>query len=135
MSPERPTPRIVSAKPDATWFAASPSVTAANTAESAAPAKMPHSAPNAIEPVTYAPANPQAAPTIIMPSRPRFKTPARSTTSSPEAASSSGVEAVITVSRTASMNSMDDLRREQQAEAVEDERVAGEHAKQQDALK
>src|SRR4051812_49927601 len=96
---------------------------------------MPHSAPIAIEPVTYAPAKPQAAPTIIMPSRPRFKTPARSTTSSPEAASSSGVEAVITVSRTASMNSMDDLRREQQAEAVEDERVAGEHAKQQDALK
>src|SRR3954452_11464515 len=69
-----------------------------------------------------------------MPSMPRLSTPARSTTSSPEAASKSGVDAVITVSRTASMNSMDDLRREQQAEAVEDQRVAGEHIEQQDAL-
>src|ERR1043165_3409789 len=69
-----------------------------------------------------------------MPSTPRFKTPARSTTSSPEAASNSGVEAVITVKRTASTNSMDDLRRMQQSEAVEDERVAGEHVEQQDAL-
>src|SRR2546421_9638307 len=127
MSPERPTPRIVSAKPDATWFAASPSVTAANTADSAAPAKMPHSAPNAIEPVRYAPAKPQAVPTIIMPSRPRFKTPARSTTNSPEAASISGVEAVTMVSKMASTNSMSDLRREDEAEAVEDQRVAGEH--------
>src|SRR5688572_253675 len=95
---------------------------------------MPHSAPNAIEPVWYAPAKPQAAPTIIMPSTPRFSTPARSTTNSPEAASSSGVEAVITVSRTASMNPMGDLRGEQKTEAVEDQRVAGEHIEQQDAL-
>ena len=70
---------------------------------------MPHSAPTAIEPVAKAPAKPQAAPTIIMPSTPRLSTPARSTTSSPEAASSSGVEAVITVSRMASANSMEDL--------------------------
>src|SRR5437868_10174757 len=69
-----------------------------------------------------------------MPSTPRFRTPARSTTSSPEAASSSGVEAVITVSRTASMNSMDDLRGEKDTEAVEDQRVAGEHVEQQNAL-
>src|SRR3954451_13837748 len=95
---------------------------------------MPQSAPIAIEPVTYAPAKPQAAPTIIMPSTPRFRTPARSTTSSPDAASSSGVEAAITVSRTASTNSMDDLRRKDEAEAVENERVAGEHVEQQDAL-
>src|SRR5436305_358525 len=70
-----------------------------------------------------------------MPSTPRFRTPARSTTSSPAAASSSGVEAAITVSRTASTNSMNDLRREHDAEAVDDERVAGEHVEQQDALK
>src|ERR1044072_9938503 len=69
-----------------------------------------------------------------MPSTPRFKTPARSTTSSPEAASSSGVEAAITVSRTASTNSMGDLRRENEADAVEDERVAGEHVEQENAL-
>src|SRR5437868_3281938 len=95
---------------------------------------MPHSAPTAIEPVRYAPAKPQAAPTIIMPSRPRLRTPARSATSSPEAASNSGVEAAITVSRTASTNSMSDLRRERDAEAVENKRVAGEHVEQQDAL-
>src|SRR5436309_6509775 len=95
---------------------------------------MPHNAPTAIEPVTYAPAKPQAPPTIIMPSIPRFRTPARSTTSSPEAASSSGVEAVMTVSRTASMNSMNDLRCEQEAKAIEDQRVACEHVEQQDAL-
>src|SRR2546421_13058238 len=69
-----------------------------------------------------------------MPSRPRLRTPARSTTSSPEATSSSGVEAVITVSRTASMNSMGDLRRGKDTEAVEDQRVAGEHVEQQNAL-
>src|SRR5438270_5667883 len=126
---------MVSARPDATWFAASPSVTAANTPASAAPATIPHSAPTAIDPVRYAPAKPQAAPTIIMPSMPKFRTPARSTTSSPEAASSSGVDAVITVSKTASTNSMDDLRREKHTETVEDQRVAGEHIEQQNALK
>src|ERR1044072_3172941 len=98
------------------------------------PPRIPHNAPKAIEPVWYAPAKPQAAPTIIMPSTPRFKTPARSTTSSPDAASSSGVDAVMMVSRMASANSMGDLRGEQQAEAIEDERVAGEHVEQQDAL-
>src|ERR1043165_5778357 len=133
MRPERPTPRMVSARPEATWLAASPSVSAAKTAESAMPPRMPQSAPTAIEPVTYAPANPQAAPTIIMPSTPRFSTPARSTISSPDAASNSGVEAAITVSRTASTNSMGDLGRKNEAEAVEDERVAGEHVEQQDA--
>src|SRR6187397_1769128 len=69
-----------------------------------------------------------------MPSTPRFRTPARSTTSSPEAASSSGVDAVMMVSRMASANSMSDLRSEYQPEAVEDQRVAGEHVEQQDAL-
>src|SRR5690242_17384682 len=87
-----------------------------------------------IEPVANAPAKPQAAPTIIMPSTPRFSTPARSTTSSPDAASSSGVEAATTVSRMASMNSMDGLWGGDDAESVEDQRVAGEHEEQQDAL-
>src|SRR3954453_23748764 len=70
-----------------------------------------------------------------MPSTPRLSTPARSTTSSPEAASISGVEAVTTASRTASMNSMDDLWGGQQTDAIEDEGVAGEHIEQQNALK
>src|SRR5581483_12267441 len=63
-----------------------------------------------------------------------LSTPARSTTSSPEAASSSGVEAVMIVMMTASTNSMGDLRRKDEAEAIENERVAGEHIEQQDAL-
>src|ERR1044072_3661228 len=134
ISPESPTPRMVSARPEATWLAASPSVSAAKTAESAIPARMPHRPPTASEPVTEAPANPHAAPTIIMPSTPRFKTPARSTTSSPDAASNNGVEAVMMVSRMASANSMSDLRGRHQTETVEDQRVAGEHVEQQDAL-
>src|SRR6266550_3760912 len=69
-----------------------------------------------------------------MPSTPRLRTPARSTTNSPEAASTSGVEAVITVSKTASMNSMDNLRGKQHADAIEDQGIAGEHIEQQNAL-
>src|SRR5882724_579195 len=125
---------MVKARPDATWLAASPSVRAAKTADSAAPPRMPHKAPMRIDPERYAPAKPQAAPTIIMPSTPRLSTPARSTTNSPEAASRSGVEAVMMVSTIASMNSMGNLRREHQTEAIEDERVAGEHVEQQNAL-
>src|ERR1700729_90523 len=67
------------------------------TAASAAPARMPHNAPTAIEPDIQAPAKPHAAPTIIMPSTPRFSTPERSTMSSPDDANKSGVEAVMTV--------------------------------------
>src|SRR5262245_27703925 len=69
-----------------------------------------------------------------MPSTPRFSTPARSTTSSPEAASRSGVEAVITVMRTASMNMGGGFRSKNQPETVEDQGVACEHIEQQDAL-
>src|ERR1700689_1677404 len=63
----------------------------------AMPAKIPHSAPTAIEPDIQAPAKPQAAPTIIIPSTPRLSTPERSTMSSPDDANKSGVEAVMTV--------------------------------------
>ena len=58
---------------------------------------MPQTAPTSVEPDKYAPAKPQAAPTIIIPSMPRLSTPERSTTNSPDDASRSGVEAVITV--------------------------------------
>ena len=69
------------------------SVIIAKTSDSSVPAAIPQSAPRMIEPVSQAPPNPQAAPTIIMPSTPRLSTPDRSVTSSPVAASSSGVEA------------------------------------------
>src|SRR5450432_2878658 len=99
------------------------------------PAMMPHSAPTTIEPDSQAPPKPQAAPTIIMPSTPRLSTPARSVTSSPVAASSSGVDAASTERMMASSSPTGHLsRREDQPEAIENEAVAGEHIEQQNAL-
>ena len=66
---------------------------------------MPQSAPMMVEPVSQAPPNPQAAPTIIMPSTPRLSTPARSVTSSPVAAINSGVDAASTERMIASTSS------------------------------
>src|SRR5258708_10335722 len=128
-------PRIVSARPVATWLTARPSVISAKTMESNAPATMPQSAPMMIEPVSQAPPKPQAAPTIIMPSTPRLSTPARSVTSSPVAAISSGVDAASTERMMASSSPTGHLsRREDQPEAVENKGVTGEHIEQQNAL-
>src|SRR5260221_918825 len=72
---------------------------------------------------------------IIMPSTPRLSTPERSTTSSPAAASSSGVEAAITDRMMASSSPIRGLSIEfDEADAIEDQGIAGEHIKQQDAL-
>src|ERR1700723_3062928 len=72
---------------------------------------------------------------IIMPSAPRLRTPERSTTSSPDAASKSGVEAAITDRMMASSSSMRGLSDgAQHADPVDDQRIAGEHVEQQDAL-
>src|SRR5882672_9894803 len=72
---------------------------------------------------------------IIMPSTPRLSTPERSTTSSPAAASSRGVEAAITDRIMASSSPMRRLsRRTDESVAVEDQGIAGEHVEQQDAL-
>src|SRR3981081_4010392 len=96
---------------------------------------MPQLPPTKTTPDSHAPPNPQAAPTIIMPSTPRLSTPARSVTSSPVAAISNGVDAASTARMIASSSPTGHLlRRRDQAEAVENERVAGEHVKQQDAL-
>src|ERR1700683_431255 len=118
------------------------------TAASAAPARMPHSAPTAIEPDIQAPAKPQAAPTIIIPSTPRLSTPERSTMSSPDDANKSGVEAVMTVKikltekirlkTLSSASSMDGYRLahgSQHADSIDDQGIASEHVEQQDALK
>src|SRR6516165_11743379 len=70
-----------------------------------------------------------------MPSAPRLSTPERSTKSSPEAASNSGVEAATTDKMMASSSSMRGLSDgTQQANAIDDERIAGQHVKQEDAL-
>src|SRR5260370_11013260 len=129
-------PRIVSARPVGTWLTARPSVIIAKIRDSMMPATMPQRAPMIIEPVSQAPPNPQAAPTIIMPSTPRLRTPARSVTSSPVAAINSGVDAASTERMMASSSPTGHLsRRENQPETVENERVAGEHVEQQVALK
>src|SRR5215510_7252971 len=96
---------------------------------------MPQSAPRKIEPVSHAPPKPQAAPTIIMPSTPRLRTPARSVTSSPVAAIRSGVDAASTERMMASSSSTRHLTvGEDEAEAIENEGIAGVHVKQQNAL-
>ena len=100
---------MVSARPVATWLTASPSVIIAKISDSRVPAIIPHSAPTMIEPESQAPPKPQAAPTIIMPSTPRFNTPARSVTSSPVAASNSGVDAASTARMMASRSSTSHL--------------------------
>src|SRR5690242_908399 len=71
---------------------------------------------------------------IIIPSTPRLSTPARSTTSSPDAASSSGVEAAITDRRMASSSMRGLSYGMDKAHAIDDQRVAGEHVEQQNAL-
>src|SRR3984885_1904441 len=104
--------------------------------DSRVPATIPHSAPIMVEPVSQAPPNPQAAPTIIMPSTPRLSTPARSVTSSPVAAISRGVDAASTERMMASSSPTGHLSRwENQTEPIENERVAGEPVEQQEALK
>src|SRR3954466_10586292 len=134
--PESPTPRMVSARPVATWLTASPSAISANTSDISVPATMPNRAPMKIEPVSQAPPKPQAAPTIIMPSTPRLSTPERSVTSSPVAAISSGVDAASTARMIASSSSTLHLPRpDDQPDTIEDERIAGEHVEQQDPLK
>src|SRR5215471_9343930 len=72
---------------------------------------------------------------IIMPSTPRLRTPERSTTSSPDAASNSGVEAATTDRMMASSSGMHGLPDgAQHTDAVDDERIAGQHVEQQNAL-
>src|ERR1700726_1210996 len=134
--PDSPTPRIVSASPVATWLTARPSVIIAKISDSSVPATMPQSAPIMVDPESQAPPKPQAAPTIIMPSTPRLRTPDRSVTSSPVAAINSGVDAASTDRMIASNISTVHLpRRENQPEPVENEGVAGEHVEQQNPLK
>src|SRR5690242_3131893 len=129
-------PRMVRARPVATWLTASPSAISAKISDISVPATMPNSAPMKIEPVSHAPPKPQAAPMIIMPSTPRLRTPERSVTSSPVAAIRSGVDAASTDRMIASTSPTLHLCcRRDQPEAVEDQGIASEHVEQQDALK
>src|SRR5690554_2887092 len=71
---------------------------------------------------------------IIMPSTPRFKTPARSLTSSPSDAITSGVAAVITVSRMASTMCISRCLAPRQTDAIVDKSVARQDEEEQKSL-
>ena len=72
---------------------------------------------------------------IIMPSTPRLRTPERSTTSSPAAASKSGVDAaMIEENNRLKHGSHAAFRGVQQADPIDDEGIAGQHVEQQNAL-
>src|SRR6516164_9611892 len=72
---------------------------------------------------------------IIIPSTPRLSTPARSTTSSPAAASRSGVDAASTARMMASRSPMSCLAvSRDESEPVEDDGIACQHVEQQNAL-
>src|SRR5512138_1953996 len=143
-SEESPRPKMVSARPVATWFAASVRVSTPKTKASAMPAPAPARMPRTPEPVLTATAKAATAPTIIMPSTPRFSTPDFSTTSSPSAAKSSGVAALMTVSRMGASISrpMALLRRlragggrqRAPAQPVAHQEVGGQEEEQQQAL-
>src|SRR5262245_54105669 len=139
MSAERPSPNSVRARPEATWLATNTIVTSPNSAAIKAPAPMAARMPRNASPVNFAAANPHAAPTAIIPSTPRLRTPERSLTSSPWAAIRRGVEAVRMVTSGPSSPSMSglaegDRRPAGDPDAVVDERVAGEHEEEQHAL-
>src|SRR5687767_6682254 len=141
--PERPRPSSVSARPVATWLVTSVSVRKPKSSENSAPTMIAASTPSHGEPVVSATAKPVTAPMTIMPSTPRLSTPERSTTSSPSAAMRSGVAAVAMVMMICS-SILDRLpclgrfglghRRADDADAVVDQRVAGEHEEEQHAL-
>ena len=91
---------MVSARPEATWLARSVSVSTPNSArhDGAAERSPPTSASSTLL-VAMTAEKPAMAPTIIMPSTPRLRTPERSATSSPVAANTSGVAAIMALIR------------------------------------
>ena len=85
----------MSARPVATWFVKRYCVNTPKIIDTTAPPTAAPINPSVVDSVSCAAINPITAPVIIMPSTPRFKTPARSTTNSPIAANKIGVEATI----------------------------------------
>src|SRR3712207_5796201 len=127
-------PKMVSARPQATWLARSVRVSRPKSAAIASPASAATSRPSSGLPVEAVAMKPAAAPTSIMPSTPRFSTPERSATSSPKPASSRGVAArsvATTRARRANVSGMPPLRPDQ---PLVDEHVGAEQEEEQHAL-
>ena len=100
ISADRPRPKIVSARPVATWLASSVSVrTPKSSAIDGARRASRPPAPAATLPVAMWRRSRRRRRSIIMPSTPRLRTPDFSTTSSPMAAKSSGVAAIMALIR------------------------------------
>src|SRR5690349_16102725 len=70
--------KIVSASPETIWFARSVTTRKAWINASAAPARAATTTASPRDPVRWTPQNPITAPTSIIPSTPRFRTPERS---------------------------------------------------------
>ena len=75
ISAERPRPKRVSARPEATWLATNTRVRSENRTAAAMPARMAKTTPTSGTPVRFAATKPHTAPTAIMPSTPRLRTP------------------------------------------------------------
>jgi hypothetical protein len=99
MNADKPTPRIDSASPVATWFPISVSTTTANSQDINTPAAMPANTPSQRLPVSKVTAKPAIAPIDIMPSAPRFRTPDFSAINWPSATMISGVPATMVANR------------------------------------
>ena len=131
---DRPEPKIASASPAAYWLVRKVSASTPNSIDEAAP---PASAPARIASGIGNPASAtpkaSAAPISIMPSMPRLRTPDFSTTSSPSAASTSGVAAMMVPVKIAD-EQVHQRMPSDPADAVEDEEIGGQQEEQQDAL-
>src|SRR4051812_1463184 len=97
---ESPAPKIVSARPETTWFARSPTQRSAWMAAIAVPAASAAPDPNQALPDQIQPAAPERAPINMIPSMPRLSTPARSVINSPRQANRMAVPAATAAART-----------------------------------
>ena len=88
-----PVPKMVKDRPAATWLACKLIVTKPNTNAANMPAAMPTNTATVKLPPLATTMKLLKAPSSIMPSRPKFKMPARSVINSPCAASSKGMAA------------------------------------------
>src|SRR5499426_1552212 len=131
-----PVPRIVSASPVATWLACSEIVSTPKASAASEPASTPASTASPSPPPCATAANAATAPTSIIPSTPRLRTPERSVTSSPSAASISGIAAATALATSGLIESMVPLRERGPApvEAEVHEHLAAEEEHEQQPL-
>src|SRR5262249_19598862 len=140
-----PVARNTRARPDTTWFARRVTLETACTRARSPPAAAAARSPAATLPEPTDTAKPVSAPTSISPSRPRFRTPARSVTISPRAGRRSAVPARTAAATMEVRSSASTVgsppgrwglgpRRRPPRDPVPGEEVAGEEGEQEQAL-